>query len=76
MALLIITVFRKLSNRNIWKAETKGGYMYEKYAKLRDDRNLTDYAVANQTGIAPSTLSDWKNGKTVPKSNGPAQLGW
>ena len=43
--------------------------MYEKYAKLRDDRNLTDYAVANQTGIAPSTLSDWKNGKTVPKAD-------
>lgn len=43
--------------------------MYEKYAKLRDERNLTDYAVANQTGIAPSTLSDWKNGRTVPKAD-------
>ena len=43
--------------------------MYEKYEKLRNERNMTDYAVANQTGIAPSTLSDWKNGRTVPKAD-------
>lgn len=41
--------------------------MYEKYAKLRDDRGMKDYDVAKATGIAPSTLSDWKNKRTVPK---------
>ena len=41
--------------------------MYEKYAKLRDERGLTDYAVSKETEIAPSTFSDWKNGKTKPK---------
>lgn len=43
--------------------------MYEKYAKLRDAKGLTDYAVAQALGIAPSTLSDWKNGRTVPKAD-------
>lgn len=41
--------------------------MYKKYVKLRDERGITDYRVAQDTGIAPSTLSDWKNGLYVPK---------
>lgn len=41
--------------------------MYKKYAELRDSRGLTDYKVAQDTGIAPSTLSDWKNGLYKPK---------
>lgn len=41
--------------------------MYEKYVKLRDDLGVTDYKVAHDTGISPSTLSDWKNGLYVPK---------
>lgn len=41
--------------------------MYERYAKLRDEKGLTDYAVANALNIAPSVLSDWKNGRTTPK---------
>lgn len=40
---------------------------YERYALLRDRRGLTDYAVSKATDIAPSTLSDWKNGLYVPK---------
>ena len=40
---------------------------YEKYALLRDKRGLTDYAVSKATDIAPSTLSDWKNGVSAPK---------
>lgn len=43
--------------------------MYDRYAKLRDSRNITDYKVAQDTGIAASTLSDWKNGLYVPKLN-------
>jgi transcriptional regulator with XRE-family HTH domain len=40
---------------------------YEKYAKLRDDRGLTDYQVAKQTGISSATLSEWKSGSYIPK---------
>lgn len=43
--------------------------MYGKYATIRDSKGLTDYRVSKDTGIAPATLSDWKNGKTVPKAD-------
>lgn len=41
--------------------------MYEIYAKLRDARELTDYQVCKQTGIASATLSAWKAGQYTPK---------
>lgn len=41
--------------------------MYKKYETLRNERGLTDYRVSLETGIAPSTLSDWKNGISKPK---------
>lgn len=41
--------------------------MYEKYAKLRDERGLTDYAVAKGTGILTATLTNWKQGVYQPK---------
>lgn len=41
--------------------------MYEKYAKLRDERGLNDNQVAKKTGIARSTFSDWKKGVYQPK---------
>lgn len=37
--------------------------MYEFYAVLRDARGLKDLDVSRATGISPSTLSDWKNGR-------------
>lgn len=40
---------------------------YEKYAEIRDEHGMTDYAVAKETGIPASTLSDWKRGVYVPK---------
>lgn len=40
---------------------------YEKYGKLRDAREMTDYQVACQTGIKTATLSSWKNGRYCPK---------
>lgn len=43
--------------------------MYAKYAYLRDKKGITDYKVAKETGIAPSTISDWKNGVSMPKSD-------
>lgn len=41
--------------------------MYEKYVKLRDEKGVTDYKVATETGIAKSTFSDWKSGRSEPK---------
>lgn len=41
--------------------------MYKKYKKLLDEHNKTSYQVSKDTGIAQSTLSDWKNGISEPK---------
>ena len=41
--------------------------MYEKYARLRDERGLTDYMVAKEAGLSTATLSNWKNGRYTPK---------
>lgn len=43
--------------------------MYEIFEKLCKKKNVTPYKVGKETGIAGSTLSDWKNGKSVPKQN-------
>ena len=43
--------------------------MYEKFAELLVKNNKTAYAVAKQTGIAQSVLSDWKNGRSKPKAD-------
>lgn len=40
--------------------------MYSDYARLRDEKGLTDYAVAKKIGVGRSTLSDWKTGKHIP----------
>lgn len=34
--------------------------MYEKFERLLRERNLTPYRVSRDTGIAQSSLSDWK----------------
>lgn len=41
--------------------------MYKKYAQLRDERGITDYRVAMDTGISTATLSNWKAGNYSPK---------
>ena len=41
--------------------------MYEKYKKLRDEKGVTDYRVAQETGIVKSTFSDWASGRSAPK---------
>ena len=43
--------------------------MYEKYAVLRDAKGVTDYRVSEETGIAKSTFSDWKSGRSKPKAD-------
>lgn len=41
--------------------------MYKKFERLLKERNLTSYRVSLDTGIAQSTLSDWKIGRSKPK---------
>ena len=41
--------------------------MYELYAKLRDERGLSDWAIAKRAGIGASTFSDWRSGRSKPK---------
>ena len=43
--------------------------MYEVYQKLLDEKGLKNADVARATGISHMTLSDWKRGKSVPKSD-------
>lgn len=43
--------------------------MYEKYALLRDEKKITDYKVAQDTGISKSTFSEWKKGTYAPKTD-------
>jgi len=45
----------------------KGGEnVYKMYEKARDEKSLTDYEVAKQTGLSRSTLSEWKSGLHTP----------
>ena len=42
--------------------------MYEIYQKLLDEKGLKNSDVSRGTGISNMTLSDWKHGKTTPKT--------
>lgn len=42
--------------------------MYKKYAKLKKAKGVTDGEVARATGITRSTFSDWKSGRSKPKT--------
>lgn len=43
-----------------------GEDMYQNFNRLLREHNVTPYRVHKETGVAQSTLSDWKNGKSVP----------
>ena len=43
--------------------------MYQKYVELRDQKGVTDYRVACETGITKSTFTDWKSGRSTPKND-------
>lgn len=40
--------------------------MYETYAKIRDEKGLTDYKVAKVIGVTTATISQWKKGTCDP----------
>ena len=41
--------------------------MYTKFVEILQKKGLTPYQVSKETGISNSSLSDWKNGKSVLK---------
>ena len=42
---------------------------YARFEALLYQHNTTVYRVSKETGIAPSTFSDWKNGRSTPKAD-------
>lgn len=43
--------------------------MYDLFEKLLKERNVTAYQVSKATGISTGSLSDWKNGRSSPKTD-------
>lgn len=43
--------------------------MYMRYQKLLDEKGLKNADVSRGAKVSNMTLSDWKNGKTVPKTD-------
>ncbi len=43
--------------------------MYEIFVKLLEKFDVTAYRVSKATGIAGSTFTDWKNGRSTPKQD-------
>lgn len=41
--------------------------MYKKLEKVLNERGITMYKLAKETGISTATLSHWKQGKYEPK---------
>lgn len=41
--------------------------MYMKFAQLLEDKGVTAYRVAKDTGLNSTVFTDWKNGKSKPK---------
>ena len=40
--------------------------MYERILKLMEEKGLTAYRVAKDTGISQVSFSDWKSGRSKP----------
>lgn len=43
--------------------------MYEIFSKLLQDFGVTAYKVSKETGISQTTFSNWKSGRSVPKTD-------
>lgn len=43
--------------------------MYDIFEQLLQERGITAYKVSKETGITQSTLSDWKRGRSTPKTD-------
>lgn len=47
---------------------------YESFEKLLEAKGTSVYRVSKATGIAPSTFSDWKSGRSTPKADKMSKL--
>lgn len=47
---------------------------YEEFAALLAANHVTAYRVARETGISPTTLADWKSGRSTPKADKLARI--
>lgn len=47
---------------------------YEQYERWRDERGMKNADVAKKAQIPPSTFTDWKHGKSVPKTEKLAKI--
>ena len=61
----IVSDFRTKINRKFGNEVVI--FMYERYVELRNQKGVSDYRVAKDTGIPKSTFSDWKSGRSKPK---------
>lgn len=43
--------------------------MFERFEQLVKARGITTYRVAKDIGLAPTVFSDWKSGKSKPKTD-------
>lgn len=43
--------------------------MYKKYAELLEKTNKTTYQVSKDTGIPQNVFSNWKSGRSKPKTD-------
>lgn len=43
--------------------------MYERFADLLKEKGLTAYRISKEINVSQSTLSDWKKGKSTPKTD-------
>ncbi len=48
--------------------------LYAEFEKLLNDRKVSVYRVAKETGISASTFSDWKKGRSSPKADKLARI--
>lgn len=48
--------------------------MYEKFEELLDERELTLYRVAKESGVNKQVLSNWKHGRSTPSFVNMAKL--
>ena len=55
----------RTENSNFLKAETAETFL-NRYQKLKAEKNLTDYAVAQKLHIATSYTTNWKNKNYIP----------
>lgn len=54
--------------KSIFAFEKGGAIVYKKFAELLEKTHKTTYRVSKETGIAQNVFSNWKSGRSVPKT--------